>query len=83
MPDGYTVFLTTNTVNSVTPYLFKILPFHSIKDFMAIAQVYCLSFVLAASASADFSVEGNAFHPITKFTVSIRLNDAGHDHPRA
>ena len=48
--DGYTLFLTTNTANSVNPYLFKKLPYDPIKDFTPIARVCYFPFVLAVNA---------------------------------
>ena len=50
-PDGHTLFLTTNTANSVNPYLFKKLPYDPIKDFSAIARVCYFPFVLAVNSS--------------------------------
>ena len=50
-PDGYTLFLTTNTANSVNPYLFKKLPYDPIKDFTPIARVCYFPFVLAVNAN--------------------------------
>ncbi len=49
-PDGYTLFLTTNTVNSGNPHLFKKLPYDALKDFTPIARVCNFLFVLAVSA---------------------------------
>jgi tripartite-type tricarboxylate transporter receptor subunit TctC len=50
-PDGYTLFLTTNTVNSANPYLFKKLPYDPIKDFTAIGRIGFAPFVLAVNNS--------------------------------
>ena len=50
-PDGYTLFLTTNTAHSVNPYLFKKLPYDPIKDFTAVARVCYFPFVLAVNAN--------------------------------
>ncbi len=49
-PDGYTLFLTTNTANSVNPYLFRKLPYDPIKDFSPIARICYFPFVLAVNA---------------------------------
>ena len=38
-PDGYTLFLTTNTSHSANPFLFKKLPYDPIKDFTPVAGV--------------------------------------------
>ncbi|MFD0667075.1 Bug family tripartite tricarboxylate transporter substrate binding protein [Ramlibacter sp. MAHUQ-53] len=48
-PDGYTLFLTTNTAHSVNPFLFKTLPYDPIKDFTPIARVCYFPFVLAVN----------------------------------
>jgi tripartite-type tricarboxylate transporter receptor subunit TctC len=49
-PDGYTLFLTTNTAHSVNPFLFKTLPYDPIKDFSPIARVCYFPFILAVNA---------------------------------
>ena len=49
-PDGYTLFLTTNTVNSANPHLFKKLPYDPIKDFTPIARICNFLFVLGVAA---------------------------------
>jgi tripartite-type tricarboxylate transporter receptor subunit TctC len=49
-PDGYTLMLTTNTVNSGNPHLFKKLPYDPIKDFTPIARVCNFLFILAVPA---------------------------------
>ncbi|WP_225785243.1 tripartite tricarboxylate transporter substrate binding protein [Xenophilus sp. Marseille-Q4582] len=36
-PDGYTVFITTNTTQVANPYLFKTVPYDPVKDFTPIA----------------------------------------------
>lgn len=51
-PDGYTLFLTTNTPNSVNPHLFKKLPYDPIRDFTPIARVCYFPFVLAVSGTS-------------------------------
>src|SRR6266436_2627608 len=38
-PDGYTLFVTTNTSHSANPFLFKKLPYDPIKDFTPIAGI--------------------------------------------
>lgn len=48
--DGYTLLLSTNTINSGNPHLFKKLPYDPIKDFTPIARVCNFLFVLAVSA---------------------------------
>jgi len=49
-PDGYTLFLSTNTAHSANPYLFKKLPYDPIKDFTAVARICYFPFVLAVNA---------------------------------
>ena len=46
-PDGYTLFMTTNTSHSANPSLFKNLRYDPIKDFTPIARVGELPFALA------------------------------------
>ena len=48
--DGYTLLLSTNTINSGNPHLFKKLPYDPLKDFTPIARVCNFLFVLAVSA---------------------------------
>jgi tripartite-type tricarboxylate transporter receptor subunit TctC len=50
-PDGYTLFLTTNTVHSGNPHLFRKLPYEPIKDFTAIERVCYFPFVLEVSGT--------------------------------
>ncbi|MFJ1260660.1 Bug family tripartite tricarboxylate transporter substrate binding protein [Cupriavidus sp. CuC1] len=38
-PDGYTLFMTTNTTQAANPHLVKNLPYNPIKDFAPIGQV--------------------------------------------
>ena len=51
-PDGYTLMLTTNTVNSGNPHLFKKMPYDAIKDFTPIARVCNFLFILAVPADS-------------------------------
>ena len=50
-PDGYTLFLTSNTSHSVNPHVFKTLPYDPIKDFTPIGGTAYFPFVLAVNAS--------------------------------
>ncbi len=52
--DGYTLMLSTNTVNSANPHLFKKLPYDPLKDFTPIARVCNFLFVLTVSADQSF-----------------------------
>src|ERR1700710_369131 len=45
-PDGYTLFVTTNTTHSANPYLLKIMSYDPIKDFTPIARTGDLPFML-------------------------------------
>ncbi|WP_353236035.1 tripartite tricarboxylate transporter substrate binding protein [Diaphorobacter ruginosibacter] len=45
-PDGYTLFMTTNTSHSANPWLFKSLKYDPIKDFTPITRVGELPFAL-------------------------------------
>jgi len=46
-PDGYTLFITTNTSHSANPFLFKKLTYDPIKDFTPVARTLFLPFILA------------------------------------
>ena len=45
-PDGYTLFVTTNTANSANPWLFKKINYDPLKDFTPIARVTYHPYVL-------------------------------------
>jgi tripartite-type tricarboxylate transporter receptor subunit TctC len=45
-PDGYTLFVTTNTSHSANPYLLKTMSYDPIKDFTPIARTGDLPFML-------------------------------------
>ena len=45
-PDGYTLFVTTNTAHSANPHLFKKLNYDPIKDFTPIARTIFLQFMI-------------------------------------
>lgn len=48
-PDGYTLFMTTNTSHSANPSLFQKLPYDPVKDFTPVARVGELPFALVVS----------------------------------
>jgi len=50
-PDGYTLFMTTNTSHSANPALFSNLKYDPIKDFTPVARVGELPFALLVNAS--------------------------------
>ncbi len=45
-PDGYTLFMTTNTTHSANPSLLKSISYDPVKDFAAISRVGSLPFML-------------------------------------
>src|SRR4051812_24255359 len=45
-PDGYTLFVTTNTTHSANPYLLKTMTYDPVKDFTPIARTGDLPFML-------------------------------------
>src|SRR6201747_1540408 len=45
-PDGYTLFVTTNTTHSANPFLLKTLTYDPVKDFTPIARTGDLPFML-------------------------------------
>src|SRR3978361_1453455 len=45
-PDGYTLFVTTNTTHSANPYLLKTMSYDPMKDFTPIARTGDLPFML-------------------------------------
>jgi tripartite-type tricarboxylate transporter receptor subunit TctC len=45
-PDGYTLFVTTNTTHSANPYLLKAMSYDPVKDFTPIARTGDLPFML-------------------------------------
>jgi tripartite-type tricarboxylate transporter receptor subunit TctC len=48
-PDGYTLFVTTNTSHSAAPFLMKNVPYDPVKDFTPIARGGNLPFILAVN----------------------------------
>lgn len=48
-PDGYTLFMTTNTTHSANPSMFKKLPYDPLKDFAPVILVGELPFVLVVN----------------------------------
>ena len=72
-PDGYTVFITTNTTQAANPSLFKTLPYDPVKDFAPItglnrggAQVMLVSPQLPAKNLAEFiALAKSSLKPLT------------------
>ncbi|MDF3838568.1 tripartite tricarboxylate transporter substrate-binding protein, partial [Cupriavidus basilensis] len=48
-PDGYTLFMTTNTTHSANPSLMKTLPYDPIRDFTPVARMGNLPFMLVVN----------------------------------
>lgn len=48
-PDGYTLFLSTNTPHAANPHLYRTLPYDPIKDFAPVARVGTIPFMLVVS----------------------------------
>jgi tripartite-type tricarboxylate transporter receptor subunit TctC len=48
-PDGYTLFVTTNTTHSANPFLLKTLTYDPVKDFAPIARTGDLPFMLVVN----------------------------------
>src|SRR5688572_8913276 len=51
-PDGYTLFLSTNTPHSANPFLFKKLNYDPIRDFAPVARMIYYVFVLAVNPNS-------------------------------
>ncbi len=51
-PDGYTVFLSTNTPHSANPFLFKKINYDPIKDFAAVCRIIHYGFILAVNPNS-------------------------------
>ena len=67
-PDGYTLFMTTNTSHSANPALYKNLKYDPIKDFTPVARVGELPFALAV-------------HPALPVKMLAELLDYAHANP--
>lgn len=48
-PDGYTLFVTTNTSHSANPYLFKKLSYDPVKDFAPVANIMRIPVILVVN----------------------------------
>ncbi len=51
-PDGYTLFVTTNTTHSANPHLYRTLPYDPLKDFLPVARTATLPFMLVVGQGA-------------------------------
>lgn len=54
-PDGYTLFVTTNTSHSAAPFLMKNVPYDPVKDFTPIARGGNLPFLLVANPKQPYT----------------------------
>ena len=54
-PDGYTLFVTTNTSHSANPYLFKKLSYDPVKDFAPVANIMRIPVILVVSPKLPVS----------------------------
>lgn len=52
-PDGYTIFLSTNTPHSVNPFLFKKITYDPVKDFDAVARMIYYIFILVVHPNSN------------------------------
>jgi tripartite-type tricarboxylate transporter receptor subunit TctC len=50
-PDGYTIFMTTNTTHSANPHLYKSLPYDPVKDFEPVMRTATLPFMLVVGTA--------------------------------
>ena len=53
-PDGYTLFVTTNTSHSAAPFLMKSVPYDPVKDFTPIARGGNLPFILVVNPKRPY-----------------------------
>ena len=51
-PDGYTLFLSTNTPHSANPFLFKKINYDPVKDFAAVSRMIYYVFILVVNPNA-------------------------------
>jgi tripartite-type tricarboxylate transporter receptor subunit TctC len=51
-PDGYTLFLSTNTPHSANPFLFRKLNYDPVKDFAAVARMIYYVFILVVNPNS-------------------------------
>jgi len=52
IPDGYTLFLSTNTPHSANPFLFKKINYDPIKDFAAVSRMIYYVFILIVNPNS-------------------------------
>ena len=54
-PDGYTLFITTNTSHSANPFLFKKLPYDPVKDFTPVANIMRIPVIVITNPKSGFN----------------------------
>jgi tripartite-type tricarboxylate transporter receptor subunit TctC len=54
-PDGYTLFVTTNTSHSANPYLFKKLNYDPVKDFAPVANIMRIPVLLVVNPKSNIN----------------------------
>ena len=52
-PDGYTLFLSTNTPHSANPFLFKKINYDPVRDFDAVARMIYFVFILVVNPNSN------------------------------
>ena len=52
IPDGYTLFLSTNTPHSANPFLFKKINYDPVKDFAAVSRMIYYVFILVVNPNS-------------------------------
>src|SRR5258705_782071 len=52
-PDGYTLFLSTNTPHSANPFLFKKINYDPVKDYEAVARMIYFVFILVVNPNSS------------------------------
>jgi len=68
-PDGYTIFMTTNSSHSAAPFLLKSIPYDPVKDFAPVSRIGNLPFIMVIGKS----VPANDFR---EFVAYAKANPA-------
>lgn len=70
-PDGYTLFITTNTTQSANPHLFKKLPYDPVADFAPVAALARGSMVLVVPANSPINTVADYIAAAKKKSLSF------------
>jgi tripartite-type tricarboxylate transporter receptor subunit TctC len=62
-PDGYTIFMTTNSSQTAAPFLLKSIPYDPVKDFTPISRMGNLPFIMVIGRA----VPANDFHEFVAY----------------